>query len=330
MEDNGDNAPRKNPLKEEEDKLLEKSIIKANREAISRLRTQRIQLLKDCMLPTNSEDENEEFDIDKMDRDWQEETNRTTLILETIYDNLRMRDATDTFKNTSIIKNRDGEPQYRITTIVMTEKLTNQADDNVQIQGTFKIKNKQWQIQHQYGEEGKNVIESVEDKSTIKGKLINEITIRNPNDNKENMTLEQLTEKVKSKKPTIKEMKILKEPRQLRSSKRTNNPEEEKESSKKKKPSHHVSKSRQDGLAGDVKPVPRRTPTPKDGGATEPTPGTSGSNIAVEKYESKGRAMILSPDGKLIPFRALDKVKVHGERKEGGNTADTNKYKYIL
>jgi len=156
--DNDKNEPHED-LKREENKLLEKSIIKANREAIRRLRMQRIQLLKDCMLPTNSEDENEEFDIEKMDRDWQEETNRTTLVLETIYDNLRMKDATDTFKNTSIIKNRDVEPQYRVTTIVMTEKLTNQADDNVQIQGTFKIKNKQWKIQHQYGEEGQNVNE---------------------------------------------------------------------------------------------------------------------------------------------------------------------------
>jgi len=50
----------------------------------------------------------------------------------------------------------------------------------------------------------------------------------------------------------------------------------------------------------------------------------------VEKYESKGRAMILSPDGKLIPFRALDKVKVDGDRKEEGNTSDPHKYKYIL
>jgi len=169
---------------------------------------------------------------------------------------------------------------------------------------------------------------SVENKSTITGKLINEITIRNPQDDKENMTLEQLTEKVKLKKPTIKEIKILKEPRQLRSSKRTSNPEEEKESGRKKKPSHHVSKSRQDGLAGEVKPAERRTPTPKDAGAMEPIPETSGE--MKDKYKSTGRAMILSPDGKLIPFRMMNKVKDDGGKKSDGNTSDPQNYKFIL
>jgi len=97
MEDNGDNAPREDPLKEE-DELLEKSILKANKEAMRRLRIQRIQLLRDCMLSSDSEGENKEFNINKMDQEWQEESNRTKLILETIYDNLRMKDATDTFK----------------------------------------------------------------------------------------------------------------------------------------------------------------------------------------------------------------------------------------
>jgi len=79
-----------------------------------------------------------------------------------------------------------------------------------------------------------------------------------------------------------------------------------------------------------LKPAERRTPTPKDGEAMKPIPGTSGSNVAVEKYESKGRAMILSPDEKLIPFRALDKVKVDGERKEEGSKSEPNKYIHIV
>jgi len=70
--------------------------------------------------------------------------------------------------------------------------------------------------------------------------------------------------------------------------------------------------------------------TPQEAEATEPTPGTSGSNVTVERYKSKGKAMILSPEGKLIPFRALNKVKDDREWKEIGDTSDPNKYKYIL
>jgi len=69
--------------------------------------------------------------------------------------------------------------------------------------------------------------------------------------------------------------------------------------------------------------------TPKEAEATEPTPGTSESNVTVERYKSKGKAMILSPEGKLIPFRALNKVD-DKERKEIGNTSKPPKYKYIL
>jgi len=69
--------------------------------------------------------------------------------------------------------------------------------------------------------------------------------------------------------------------------------------------------------------------TPKEAEATEPTPGTSGSNVTVERYKSKGKAMILSPEGKLIPFRTLNKVD-DKERKETGDIAEPPKYKYIL
>jgi len=51
----------------------------------------------------------------------------------------------------------------------------------------------------------------------------------------------------------------------------------------------------------------------------------------VEKYKSTERAMILSPERKLIPFRTLDRVlKDDGGRNEEGNTSDPQKYKYIL
>jgi len=85
------------------------------------------------------------------------------------------------------------------------------------------------------------------------------------------------------------------------------------------------------------------TPTPKDREMKEPTPGTSGateetkepnpgsSGDTKDKYKSTGRAMILSPDGKLIPFRMMDKLKKDdGGHQEDGNTSDPQKYKYIL
>jgi len=55
------------------------------------------------------------------------------------------------------------------------------------------------------------------------------------------------------------------------------------------------------------------------------------TNETVEKYKSTERAMIMSPEGKLIPFRTLDRVtKDDGGRKEEKNIADPLKYKYIL
>jgi len=78
---------------------------------------------------------------------------------------------------------------------------------------------------------------------------------------------------------------------------------------KTKKPSYHDSKSRHDGLAGEMKPAENHTVTPKDEGTGEPSPGTSGSSKDTEIYRSTGKAMILSPEGKLIPFRMLDKVQ---------------------
>jgi len=82
---------------------------------------------------------------------------------------------------------------------------------------------------------------------------------------------------------------------------------------------------------GTLKPAEKHTPTPKDEGTQEPSPGTSGLTKDTEKYKSTGKAMILSPEGKLIPFRMMNKVqKDDGDRKEEGNTSDPHKYKYIL
>jgi len=177
MDDNN-NAPPEDFLRKEGNRLLEKLIMKANKEAIRRLREQRIQLLKDCILSSDDDGENMEFNVNKLDQEWQEKTNRTTLILETIYDNLRMRAATNTYKNTFIIKNKDGESQYRVMSIIMTEKLTKQADDNTQIQGT--IKNKKCKIQYQHGDGKENIVENIENKTTIEGKVIDNITVKDP------------------------------------------------------------------------------------------------------------------------------------------------------
>jgi len=183
-------ATSEDPLKEEENKLLEKSILKANREAIRRLREQRIQLLKDCILSSDSEGENRILDVEKMDQEWTEESNKTTLVLETIYDNLRMRDATDTYKNTSIIKSKD-EELYKVTTIIMTEKLSRRADDNIKLTGTIEIKNKKCEINYNYSEDG-STVENLENKSTIDGNVIDQISIPNPHDKKENISLQEL------------------------------------------------------------------------------------------------------------------------------------------
>jgi len=255
-----------------------------------------------------------------MDREWLEESNRTTLVLETIYDNLRMRDANNTYKNTSLIKNKEGEQLYKVTTIVMTEKLSKQASDSTEIKGTVKIKNQKCEIKYKYGEEN-NTVQNIEDKSTIDGKIINDITIKDPKNDKENITMENLIDKMKTTKPKVKEVRILKEARQLRSSKRPRSPKKEEDNATTKKTSHHASKSRQDGLVGEMKPAFKATQTPKDGGMKEPSPGTSWAEEEVkepspglsgdkkDKYKSTGRAMILSPDGKLIPFRMTDKIK---------------------
>jgi len=156
MEKNSENTIHKDPLKEEEDRLLEKSIIRANKEAVRKLREQQIQLLKQCVLSSDSEGESK-LDIEKMDKEWLEESNRT-LVLETVYDNLRMREANNTYKNTSLIKNKEGE-LYRVTTMVMTEKLSKQASDSTEIKGTIKIKNQKCDIKYKYVEEEQNTVQ---------------------------------------------------------------------------------------------------------------------------------------------------------------------------
>jgi len=66
----------------------------------------------------------------------------------------------------------------------------------------------------------------------------------------------------------------------------------------------------------------------------EQTPGTSGTiqtKETVEKYKSTDKAIIMSPEGKLIPFRTLAKITNDDEdRKEDKNNPDLPKYKYIL
>jgi len=46
-----------------------------------------------------------------------------------------------------------------------------------------------------------------------------------------------------------------------------------------------------------------------------------------EIYRSTSKTIILSPDGKLIPFRMMEKDT--GEKKDG-NSSDPPKYKYKL
>lgn len=171
-----------------------------------------------------------------------------------IYDNLRMINATSTYKDTTLIKNEEGEPHYKVTTIVMTEKLCKQADNTKTIKGTFEIKNKKWEITHKYGDNKKNTTETIEYRSSKKGQIINVITMKDPLNEKENKSMEQLVERIKSNKPRIKEIKIIQEARELRSSKRkrSSDSREEKEKNKIRKTSHRALKSRQNGLAGDV------------------------------------------------------------------------------
>jgi len=171
-------TPREDLLKEKENRILERSIIKANKEAIRRLREQRIQLLQSCTLSSDSEGETRPFDIEEMDRQWQEESNRTTLVLETIYDNLRMRNATNAYKNTSIIKNKDGEQLYKVTTIIMTEKLSKQANDGTKLKDTVEIKENKCEIKYKYGEEEGNTVHNIENKQTIQGKVIDNKDMR--------------------------------------------------------------------------------------------------------------------------------------------------------
>jgi len=77
-----------------------------------------------------------------------------------------------------------------------------------------------------------------------------------------------------------------------------------------------------------LNPVLRRTPTPEEEGTTAPTPGTSGSNVAVEKYRAAEKAMVLGPGGRFIPRIILKRDD--GDQKEQERTHDPQKYKYIL
>jgi len=327
--DGNDKTSHKDVLKREEDRLLEKSIIAANKKAIQRLRLQRIALLKECVLSSSDDDEEKKLDAEELDREWHEEADRTNLILSSIYDNFRMINATNTYKDVTVIKNEKSEPHYRITTIVMTEKLDKNADDTKLIRGTLELKGKDWKIDYKYGEEGKSITESIERKSSEKESVLQDITMKNPFNEKENISMEQLVQEVKANKPKIKEIKVIQKARELRSTKRQRSPqskEKEKETNK-RKPSHHNVKSRQDGLAGEVKPTKSRTPTPQEARTPEPTPGTSGINKDKEISKPTSKTMILSPEGKLIPFRKIERDTAE---KKGEKSSDPPKYKYTL
>jgi len=90
-----------------------------------------------------------------------------------------------------------------------------------------------------------------------------------------------------------------------------------------------------------LKPDVKATQTPKDEEAKEPSPGTSRDEGTKElspglseenrdKYKSTGRAMILSPDGKLIPFRMTDKITKEAAQNEDGNASDPHLYCYFM
>jgi len=80
------------------------------------------------------------------------------------------------------------------------------------------------------------------------------------------------------------------------------------------------------------------TRTPQSSDTPDDQPGTSGTiqkevprEKSVERYRATDKAMTMSPEGKLIPFRTLDRVtKDDRGRKEEENISDPPKYKYIL
>jgi len=82
-----------------------------------------------------------------------------------------------------------------------------------------------------------------------------------------------------------------------------------------------------------MQPEIKTTQSPRSEETTEPTPGTSGMQQkpesrekSVERYKSAEKATIMSPEGKLIPFRKLRK----DEGQENESKPETPKYKYIL
>jgi len=63
-----------------------------------------------------------------------------------------------------------------------------------------------------------------------------------------------------------------------------------------------------------LQPEIKTTQSPRSEETREPTPGTSGMQRkpesrekSVERYKSTEKATIMSPEGKLIPFRKLRK-----------------------
>jgi len=65
---------------------------------------------------------------------------------------------------------------------------------------------------YNYSEDG-STVEDLENKSTIDGNVIDKISIPNPQNNKENISLQELAKQIKSK-PKIKEVKIIKRARE--------------------------------------------------------------------------------------------------------------------
>jgi len=76
-----------------------------------------------------------------------------------------------------------------------------------------------------------------------------------------------------------------------------------------------------------LKPTKSRTPTPQEARTPEPTPGTSGINKDKEISKPTNKTMILSPEGKLIPFRMIERDTAG---KKGEKSSDPPKYKYTL
>jgi len=79
-------------------------------------------------------------------------------------------------------------------------------------------------------------------------------------------------------------------------------------------------------------------PIPQDLEDIEPRQGTSGidkkmatEGKQVEKYKSTEKAMMMGPDGKLIPFVTLGRMSKEKEGKEESKKSpDPLKYKCIL